>query len=226
MNDAWEYVGYVNFDLDIDFLLGHCTFVKTVMDKEKAKVGKWYEKATKNLTEEQKEHFYERYGDEGYYTNDLFPSIQWSAMFVAAFNLFEKTLNDTCSFSTSISESSVHLKDLAGSGIQRAKSYLSKVQGVYEPFRTEEWRRVQDYAKVRNVLAHAYGDLDLKNDAHKEILKIAGKTKGIEVRRQNANLHSAEIVVEDAIVFETIATYRKIISQIHKAFKEKANQAL
>lgn len=225
MDNAWKYIGQVNFDLDIDFFLGHCTFVDSVLDKERSKVKRWYEKATKNLTEEQKEQFYERHGDEGYYTNELFPSIQWSAMFVAGFNLFEKTLNDACSISASLSESSVHLKDLAGSGIQRAKSYLSKVHDVHGPFRTEEWRRVQDYAKVRNVLAHTYGELDLKNDAHKEVLKIASKTKGITISRQDQFLHSASIVVDESIVFEAIATYRKIIGQVHKAFTEKANQA-
>ena len=101
------------------------------------KSGIRYEKATKTLTEEQKQEFYEQHGVAEYYVNDLFPSIQWSAMFVAVFNFFEKTLNDTCTISGSISEANVHFRDFAGSGIQRAKAYLSKVQGVHEPFRTE-----------------------------------------------------------------------------------------
>lgn len=216
-------MAYVNFDIDFELLLYHCAFVKKVIEKEQAKIEAWFKTATIKLTEDQKEEFYDRYGDEGYYVNELFPGIQWSSMFVTAFNLFEKTLDDMCIISGSISNSSVKLRDLSDNGIQRAKTYLSKVQNIKDPFRSNEWRLGQDYSKIRNVLAHAYGEIDLRNDKNNKFLNIAKKTKGMKVSREDLMLRSANIVVEEQLVFDSIATYRKIVGQVHKLLIQKAN---
>lgn len=157
MRLEWKHIECVNFDLDFDLLLGHCTFVKSRFANERAMARKWDAGATAGLTEEQRHKFYERHGDEGYYVNDLFPNIQWSAMFVAAFNLFERTLNDICTISGSVAEANIHPKDITGRGTERAQTYLSKAQYVHKPFRPSEWRQVKEYATVRNVLSHTYG---------------------------------------------------------------------
>lgn len=224
MRPGREYLSFL--DLDFDLLLGHCSFVQSVLTDEQSKVRAWYADATKRLDEEQKAVFFERHGDEQYYVNDAFPSIQWSAMFVMAFNLFEKTLNEICLISGSIPGVDISLKDLAGKGIHRSHVFLSKCKGVTAPFSSEEWRRIQNYSKVRNVLAHTYGDLDLSNRSHNEVLEIAKRSSGSCIVREDESSCTAQIVVEEQFVLAAITDYRAMIRRLTDAVERTGIQVV
>ncbi len=229
MPDSWVSNNLISagYDLDFDFLVGHCMFIRRVLHSEKKELQEKYTEATKNLSKEQNDSFYERYGDGQYYIEDLFPSIQWSAMYVSAYNLFEKTMNDICRTNRKHSESKVELKDLKGKGIHRAKLYLSKALNVKEPFTSDDWREIQNCSKLRNVLAHTSGELDLSNKTHLKVYEMSKTTNDIIIKTRSVFARNdelpeyADIVIMEQLVFDAIERYRKFISVILDAVYEK-----
>ena len=211
----------MTYNKDFEFLLLYCTFIKNTVDNEKNTVKALYNRTINMLTEEQREEFANCSDEERYYINYIFPSIQWSSMFITAFNLFEKTLSDACIISGAISNINIKLNDIRGKGIERAKTYLSKVQNIHEPFRKKEWNQAKNYSKIRNVLSHTYGELDLHNDAHKEIVKIAKACSGLKVINQDIKLYSAGIIIEEQLVVNSISIYKTIIDLVYKELSQK-----
>jgi len=222
------------YNRDFEFLDLYCNIIKKTIDNEKTTVKLLYDKAINAQTEEGRGESADISDEERYYVDDIFPSIQWSSMFVTAFNLFEKTLNDACIMSGGISSSNIKLDDIVGKGIERAKIYLSKVQNIKSPFREKEWNQAKNYSKIRNVLSHTYGELDLNNDEHKKIFKIAKVCLGLKVIKINhdshigqagpvdfRNFHSAGIIIEEQLVLNSISIYKTIIDQVYKELSKK-----
>jgi len=221
----WEYISELEFDLDFDFLLGHCTFIKSVLQNEQKQLTQKFNDTLDKITEKQKERFYEHFETEQYYIGDLFPSIQWSAMFVVSFNLFEKTINDICKVVKAISGLETGLKNVKGKGIERAKNYLSKIHNINVPFSKNEWERINTFSKLRNVLSHTSGELDLTQKSHIAVFKIAQKEKAIRIERHDPSFESADIIVEEDFVFYSIGIYRKFIRVLIDTIKEKDTKA-
>ncbi|MCD6475569.1 MAG: hypothetical protein J7K85_04800 [Anaerolineaceae bacterium] len=213
-------------DVEFDFLVGHCRFIKKIFHDEQKSFTEKFQKALAETTVNQ-ERFYEYFGNEHYYVNELFPGIQWSAMFVLAFNLFEKSLNDMCSICKTYSNltTGIELKDIEGKGIEKAKKYLSKVHGLTDTFSKNEWRKIKIFSKIRNVLTHTYGELDLNQKNHRIIFDEIRNHKtgitGIRIERYDQSLERADIVVEENFVFQSIKIYRDFIKMLSSEIKDK-----
>ncbi len=221
MSLDWDNISDLDFDLDFDFFLGHCTFIKSVLNNEQEILSEKFNEALGKIAENQKERFYGHFETEQYYIGNLFPSIQWSAMFVVAFNLFEKTINDICQVVKAISGYTTGLKDVSGQGIERAKAYLSKIHRITIPFSNNEWERINTLSKLRNVLSHTSGELDLTQKHHLNVFKIAQKETAIRIERHDTDFESADIIVDEEFVFYSIGIYREFIRILISAIKLK-----
>lgn len=209
-------------DLEFDFLKGHCTFIKKFMQNEQKILTEKLQKASEKIEGRQKNRFNEYFINEQYYVNDLFPSIQWAAMFVVAFNLFEKTLNDICSICKAKLNLGIELRDIEGRGIERAKKYLSKVHGITDSFSKNGWQEIKTFSRIRNVLSHTYGELDLAQKNHKNIFdEITKKELGIRVVKHDQVLGSTDIIVDENSVFSSIEIYRKFIELLISEIENK-----
>lgn len=211
MSLDWEYISELDFDLDLDFFSGHCTFIKSVFDNEQNILFGKFNDALSKVTENQKERFYEHFETEQYYISTLFPSIHWSAMFVAGFNLFEKTINDICKVVHAISGLNKGLKDESGQGVERAKEYLSKTHNITAPFSIKQWERISSFAKFRNVLSHTAGELDLSQKKHLVVLEIAQKEPAVRIKRHDTVFKTADVIVDEEFVFDSIRIYRESV---------------
>jgi hypothetical protein len=109
-------------------------------------------------------------------------------MFVVAFNLFEKTINDICKVVKAISKLETGLKDVKGQGIERAKKYLSKTHSITAPFSNEKWEMINTFSKLRNVLSHTYGELDLTRKSHAYVFEIAQKEDSIRIENNDPSV--------------------------------------
>jgi hypothetical protein len=217
----WDYISELNFDSGLDFFFGHCTFIKSVFSNEQKILSVKFNDALNKATEKQKERLYEHFETEQYYIGNLFPSIHWSAMFVAGFNLFEKTINDICKVVHAISGLNKGLKDESGQGIERAKVYLSKTHNITAPFSIKQWERIASFAKFRNVLSHTAGELDLTQKKHYNILEIAQREPGVRIERHDTVFETADIIVDEEFVFNSIRTYREFIEILVSEIKLK-----
>jgi len=101
----------------------------------------------------------------------------YSSMFLMAYANFENNLDLICKHMHQMFPYPVKLKDLHGSGIERAKNYLTKIVGFELP--SEQWGRIfGNFNKIRNVLAHKNGVIDVDNSSQVNEISMAMKTIG------------------------------------------------
>ncbi len=197
--------------LDFDNLRVHCEFVKTSLADERDRFQKFADEHTQEYNDDQKAEFYEFYGEEIWHISDLLPSLQWMSTFLLSYGIFEKALNGICHTIGRLKLSPLNLTDMAGKGIERAKLYLSKNCGVTSPFNTPEWAKIQNISKIRNVLAHASGELDLTQKHHKEVFDIAKVDQTIQVHWQDFNPQTATIELTAEFNINAIETFRSFL---------------
>lgn len=190
------------------------------MKQEQAKVKAIYEENIDKLTGEDKEKFMQQSIDIHWKLHDVFPALHWSSIFNSAYALFENHLNELCIiFGKDLNNKhlkDLSLKDLKGSGIERAKNYLSKVIGIKNIFDSGDWLEIQNYSKLRNVLVHTLGRLDLSRQDHKEVFNYAKAHSKIIVFPDEPDSDWAEIALKPGIVYDASLSYRILLGNICK----------
>lgn len=109
---------------------------------------------------------------------NAFEQIQWRSNFLVLYSLFEYVLNEICYVIEKKSSLNLKLKDIHGTGIERARDYLVKVARVEKPFKSKHWQRAKLLSDIRNKIVHSNGEIDermisnLKEDMDKKIIKL------------------------------------------------------
>ncbi|TYO99363.1 hypothetical protein EDC39_103209 [Geothermobacter ehrlichii] len=192
---------------ELENLRLHCGFTKDILEKEQSDFKKRVDTKVESLTGSARENYLEWLTDNHFYLFNVFPSLQWLSLFNTAYSMFEKNMNYICRLAEIKTKSNFKLKDLNGQGIRRAKLYLKKVANIEKPFVGLEWKEITEYAALRNVMAHATGELDLSRDDHKKVLDFARQRSNIEIIYHNGNSEFPEIRLGPDIVFESIQNY-------------------
>lgn len=125
------------------------------------------------------------FGGERGHWSDLakeFPQYQRKACFLMIFSMLEEDLNQFCKAISVELDLKINLSDIADRGIERAKTYLSKVAEIEFPETSAEWEKIKIFRDVRNVLVHAAGYLDEENAQHRKVKKFSEqKDSGLSV---------------------------------------------
>lgn len=85
------------------------------------------------------------------------PNLFRRSLFSATYALVEHQLNEIAHELQHVRGLSLTLGDIRGNGIEKARTYLTKVGGISFPTNSTEWSSLQRFGKLRNVLAHQYG---------------------------------------------------------------------
>jgi len=110
--------------------------------------------------------------------NQVFPQYQRQSQLIMIVSLFEDYLNQLCmSFEQTINLK-VAVTDFRGSGIERAKTYLTKAVGIAFPSDSISWQRIVEAQSIRNIVAHNAGHLD--KIRHSKHLRIVNASKGLD----------------------------------------------
>ncbi len=207
---------HIGIELDFENIYSYCKFTETALEQEKVKFNEIYKTKVSELTAEEKEKF-DQFAIEAHWKlHDVFPVFQWSSIFNSAYAMFEKHMNDLCKIFEKNTTKEIGLKDLKGQGIERAKIFLSKVIGIRNVFDSTEWSEIQNYLKVRNILVHTSGKLDLTQKKHKEVFGYAKKHPKLIVYPESSESDSAEITILPEFIYEALICYRIILGKICK----------
>lgn len=205
----------IGIHLDFDNLRLLCGFVKQFLEREQKEFQESYDKKIAEIAEEHRDEYIQWIGDNHWYLFEVFPSLQWMSLFNSSYTVFEKNLNHMCEMAGRRVNAKITLKDISGQGIERAKIYLTKVVGIEEPFKTEKWHNIKKYAELRNVLAHASGELDLTKPNHKQVLDYAIKHPSINVKHDEGS-DFGEIALESELVMEAMEEFRSFVYLINQ----------
>ncbi|MFC6040129.1 hypothetical protein ACFPYN_11925 [Paenisporosarcina macmurdoensis] len=145
------------------------------------------EEQAKGILDEDFEEYLYHYEDEHYKYHTLFPTILRRSIFTSLYSYFEHMLIELC-------EDRVKLKATKGTGIEKAKTYLTSHYGLGKLFVGAEWNLIKQYSKVRNCFLHADGVVYLYSKEHeqREIHRFIDKTNGI-------SLNQGDVIALDSV---------------------------
>jgi hypothetical protein len=113
--------------------------------------------AAATLPDDERLDLFEHYSDDFFELSAHFPTTLRFAVLIAADTACEVFLNDICKAFQDSNAQSIHLSDLRGAGIEKARTYLKKVVLVEFPDGDPAWVKVRHLHQVRNSIIHADG---------------------------------------------------------------------
>lgn len=156
----------------------------------------------------------EFYSDEQSTLGTVFTTTLRYSVLATAHTLLESSLNAICAAEKKRYGHRLGLTDVAGQGIARARLYLTKVCGVRFPDATAAWNRMAILADLRNVIAHANGDVsNVKRE--EKVRNIVKNTPGLKLR------NGRYLEVSDDFVRDTLSKMGDFFSEVHRAFPAK-----
>ena len=186
------------------------SFRRTIKAAEKQ-----YEKARPELDEfephqaEYLEFLAEQYQEAA----ELLPRLQWNAQFLVAFATFELCLSKLCRIVENKLGSPISYKDLQGVGIEQCRAYLLKVGKLKKVFDSKEGKDAWDMKGLRNVLAHANGEVRYMPNEKGHITEKIKRWKGIGVHEKKEGIDTYLVLKPEFVEF-AIETFRKVTVEI------------
>jgi len=216
--DKQTIITFYHAGIEVDFenIYSYCKFTEAALRREKEKFLTLHNEKINKLTPDEKRDFDELSIEIHWKLYDVFPTLQWTSIFNSAYSLFERHLNDLCRILGKNAPTKIELTDLKGQGIERAKIFLSKIVGISNVFDSTEWKEIQDYAKVRNVLVHSTGKLDLSKENHKNIFKYAKTQRNLIVSPEDPEALWAQITILPEYIYDSLLSYRILLGKICK----------
>lgn len=207
---------HIGIEVDFENIYSYCKFTESALENEKIQFNEIYQTRVSGLTAEKKKNFDQFSIGIHWKLYDVFPNLQWNSIFNSAYTMFENHMNELCKIYEKETTKKNSLKDLKGQGIERAKTFLSKVIGITNVFDSKEWSEIQDYSKVRNILVHTSGELDLSQKKHKEVFDYAKNHPKLIVYPESPDSDSAQVTILPEFIYEALICYRIILGKICK----------
>src|SRR3972149_3640003 len=121
----------------------------------------WADEEASKLPEEDREGFYQYFGEDEWEISELFPNILQSSLFLTCYSFLEIELVALCKRLGQQKGCTPSYDEFRkkGSDLQKVHRYLKKVAGVSFPYNTTAWHEIQEWTRIRNVLVHNDGQL-------------------------------------------------------------------
>ncbi len=205
---------HIGIDLDFENIYSYCKFTESALEQEKYRFNEIYQEKVSKLNAEEKDNF-DKFSIEVHWKlYDVFPTLQWHSIFNTAYTIFENHMNELCRIFGESTANELSVRDLNGQGIERAKLFLSKVIGIKNVFNSTEWGEIQNYSKVRNILVHTSGKLDLTNRNHKEIFDYAKYQPKLILYPDDPSSDWAQVTILPDFIDDALLSYRIFLGKI------------
>lgn len=202
-------------DLDFENIFSYCKFAESSLKQEKEKFHQIYQQKTDQMSDEGKKELEHILIEMHWKLYDVFPNLLWNSVFNTAYATFENHLTSLCNIFEKGATHNIKLGDLSGKGIEKAKIYLSKVIGIKNVFNSTEWEEIKNASKVRNILAHTSGKLDLNNSKHNEVFLYAQNSHHkIIGNLLDPGSKEALIIITPEYIYDTLLNFRIILRKI------------
>lgn len=207
---------HIGIEVDFENIFSYCKFTEAALAQEKDKFIALHNTEVNKLTPDEKLKFEQLAIEIHWKLYDIFPTLQWTSIFNSAYSLFERHLNDLCTILEKNASTKIGLTDLKGQGIERAKIFLSKITGITNVFDSPEWTDIQNYSKVRNILVHTSGKLDLTKEKHKKVFDYAKKQPNLIVHPEDPESDWSQINILPEYIYDSLLSYRIFLGKICK----------
>ena len=213
----------MGIEVDFENIFSFCKLMESALKQEKLKFDEIYKTKVSALSEDEKVNF-ERFLIEVHWKlHDVFPTMQWNSIFNTAYTIFENHMNELCKILAKNTVTELGLKDIKGLGIERAKIFISKVIGIKDVFSSSEWEEIKEYSRVRNILVHTSGNLDLTQRNHKGVFDYAKNHPELLLHLEDPGADFAQISILPGFIYDALLCYRIFLGKICKCQLEMNN---
>jgi hypothetical protein len=152
---------------------------------EKQEIEKRLKELSAGVTQDEAEFLEYEFSDEFYLIDDIFLPLFIHSSTFSLFAFFESELVALCKRLDQSAGNSAW-PATRGSGIEKAKAYLTAHAGVQFGQLNTHWQSLSNMLKVRNCLAHADGNISQMSSTAKqaEIKQIVRTTSGLNISPQ------------------------------------------
>ncbi|MBC7751284.1 MAG: hypothetical protein H7Z73_06140 [Candidatus Saccharibacteria bacterium] len=140
--------------------------------------------------------------------NEDFPQLQRKSYLIMLVSIFEDFMNDLCRSIEFQMNLNISFNEFSGSGIERAKKYLSKLSPISLPVNGAEWQTIKKAQEIRNIVAHNAGHID--NQKHLKQLEIVKRNKNLEAEHY-ARTH---LKIESLYILDLIDSMHNFSSKL------------
>jgi hypothetical protein len=123
----------------------------------------------------------DKYGDEYYYKQEIFPYFFRNSIFLVFISQFENQLNNYCDILQNVFACSRSVNDCSGHGIEKYKTYINDTIGLSGWEQTKEWSAIRTDIKIRNAIAHNGNTINDKKLYKNQVLKYYLKKSYITI---------------------------------------------
>lgn len=204
------------YEIEFQQLELHRKFIDEHFEAARTRLKAEFDKTYSELDKYDREDYAEFMVDDIQLLDETFPIVQWQAQFLVVYATFEASLNSLCNVVMRRLKSNISFKDMASAGVERAKTYLTKVGGVDsdEVFSNPNWQRATQLGKIRNLIAHAQGRVDEAND--RKVAAMLRTFKGLELKPITIGSTEHYVVLSSAFVCDAISTLQAVVHNIAK----------
>ncbi|MEK7672341.1 MAG: hypothetical protein AAB373_00505 [Patescibacteria group bacterium] len=190
-------------------------YIKTLeksLKNESKNFEEWILGEEKQLSEFQKEEFFDFYSEQHQELSELFPNQLRLSFFIICYSTFEQSIN---AISKNIEKShKIKVSDLHGRGVIRAKNYLEKVADFDFSKHKALWEKIKDYNKIRNFIVHNYYGIGKSE----EIENVSPLLKRYETIKVDS---SSEIQISETFCHEVIKDFKLFLDSLFNSTSSK-----
>lgn len=148
------------FRIEINQLKGYSQTLERLLRSEFEDFERKTEKTANQLSEDQREEFYDYLSDEHSGLSDLYPNTLRAPVFVFSYSRLEYFMLRLCEYIKAKNKYKLGVADLHGKGIWSAYAYLTKVAELECFLGSKQWSEIRFLNGIRNVVVHAKGRID------------------------------------------------------------------
>ena len=209
-----EGVERVHLLIEFDALEVHRSFAEASLAGAIESLDLSIARVVADLDDEQRDSYYDHMYDEYENVSEVLPRLQWNSEFLLVYSTFEHMLNELCRVVQKRSDFELSFKDLGGSGIERAKNYLSKVAGVKTPFDKPNWQRAKLLGEIRNAIAHRNGEVDCLPNDKKSLGARLSKESYLQLKKHIPEQEDAQMILSSEFIRQSIAELRDVMVNV------------
>jgi hypothetical protein len=205
----------MSFTVNLGYLNEYYETMEALIAKENSEYDANIKRNALELPEHEREDYLNEFAqDDAYLARASFPRMLRRQVFVAAYDYLESWSNAFCNCLGKLANSSLKITDLSGQGMERVKSYLSKVVTLSYDFKSKDWQSINLYNDTRNTLVHLNGKV--KPEKQKDFIKLFKSVQGLRLDEHR------EIVIESAAISQELqdieSFYKTIMSLAYKKY--------
>jgi hypothetical protein len=198
-------------DMDLDHLEEYAAKLEGFLYADRKEFESWSEQEAAKIPKEKQDELYGFYEDDYWKLSDIFPNILRLSFFVTCYSLLESRLLMLCKNLQAEKKRQIGPRDLRDEGIFAAKIYLKRVIGIDFPDQKRPWQEIVEYNRIRNIIVHEYGRVNLKNDNGQKVKSFVEKHSWIKLDNLNhiqltENFYQEVIITLRDFFHELVAT--------------------